>query len=53
VKKERILAIIAIVLSFICLFPMMTIYDFDTGHYVPTVLRLGEELYPEEFQNQI
>jgi len=51
-KKERILAIIAIVLPVICLFHMLTIYDPGTGHYLPSIPPVGKT-NPEELQNQI
>jgi tetratricopeptide (TPR) repeat protein len=51
-KKERILAIIGIVLPVICFFFMATIFDPDTGRYLSTIPP-GGETYSEELQNQI
>jgi len=51
-KKERIMAIIAIVLPVICYFFMAVIYDPDTGRYLPSVPPVGKT-NPEELQNQI
>ncbi|MDR2575043.1 MAG: hypothetical protein LBC52_01215 [Treponema sp.] len=52
-KKERIMAIIGIVLSVICLINMFSTYDSVSGKLVSTLLPLGAFPYPESLQNQI
>jgi hypothetical protein len=52
-KRDRILAIIGIVLPIIGFLTMMTTYDPYVGKFVPTFPSRGAEPYAEELQNKI
>ena len=51
--KNRILAIIGIVLPIICFWFLASYYDSDSGKYIPTAIHTDAEPYPAELQHQI